>query len=448
MDELEAGRYRLLERIGSGGMAEVWRARDERSGNEVALKRLHAEALADPAARERFAREIDALRAIEHPFAVRVMDAAVDERATRLVMELVPGGSLRDRLARGPMGEAAASRMGADVASVLAAAHEAGVVHRDVTPANILFDDRDRARLVDFGVATVPVEWGRDAVTATTDVVGTLRFIAPEVLEGGQATPAADVWALGAVLWEAVQGRPPFEAGSPAALLEARRGPAPALPGDPVLASLVASMLAREPSDRPAAAVAGAGLQRIAADLESADGEVTAVMPAVAAGAAATTVAVDVPVAWTAPAGPEPVAARTSGATTSRALWAPVAGSRPSRAPAPGPTPRQAATVASRGRLLAGATIVVLAILAVAVVGNPGLTGLPSGDSTSAPPALTSPAASEPPRDDPGQNAKEPPGRANGAGNGNNGNGGGNGNNGNGNNGNGKGPDKGKHADD
>src|SRR5687768_193840 len=109
MDELEAGRYRLLERIGSGGMAEVWRALDVETGSEVALKRLHATTRPDEAAQERFAREIDAIRAVDHPLAVRVLDAGVDTREARLVMELLPGGSLRDRLARDPIGQAEAA---------------------------------------------------------------------------------------------------------------------------------------------------------------------------------------------------------------------------------------------------------------------------------------------------------------------------------------------------
>ena len=188
MDNDIAGRYRLEERIGSGGMAEVWRAIDGRTGATVAVKRLHPGVADDPAARARFRREIEAARAVAHPAAVRVLDAGIDDDAPWLVMEHVAGGSLADRLQAGaelPLAEGAL--IGADVAGALSALHAAGIVHRDVTPSNILLPSDGGARLGDFGIARTWDGSALEDVTLTGDLVGTLRFVAPEVLAGQPA---------------------------------------------------------------------------------------------------------------------------------------------------------------------------------------------------------------------------------------------------------------------
>ncbi len=254
MQETVGGRYRLDERIGSGGMAEVWRATDERTGETVALKRLHPSLAQDPASRARFRREVEAARAVEHSAVVRVRDAGEGPDGAWLVMDHLAGGSLADRLGAGPLPGDAVAVIGADLAGALAAVHAAGLVHRDVKPSNILLGVDGRARLADFGIARGEATGGLDDVTAAGDVVGTLRFLPPEVLAGGAATRASDVWALGAVLYEAVAGRPPFDASSPAALLASQRAtPAQATQDQPLAAELPA-MLDVDPAARPTAA--------------------------------------------------------------------------------------------------------------------------------------------------------------------------------------------------
>jgi eukaryotic-like serine/threonine-protein kinase len=264
MQEVVAGRYRLDEQIGHGGMAEVWRATDLRSGTTVALKRLHPGLAIDRPARTRFRREVAAARAVRHAAAVRILDAGVDGEVPWLVMEHVPGGSLADRLREGALPLAEATAIGADVASALAALHAAGLVHRDVTPSNILLPPGGGARLGDFGIARPWDIPGADDATLTGDLVGTLRFVAPEVLAGEAAAPAGDVWALGAVLYEAVTGRRPFDASSPAALLASQRTPPPLAGIDPALAPLLGRMLDPDPTRRPAATSVASSLARVA----------------------------------------------------------------------------------------------------------------------------------------------------------------------------------------
>ena len=138
-------------------------------------------------------------------------------------MDYLAGGSLSDRLRAGPMPAASVTTIGADIAGALAAVHAAGLVHRDVKPSNILLDEDGGARLGDFGIARGDAIDGLEDVTATGDVVGTLRFLPPEVLAGGPAAASSDVWALGAVMYEALTGRPPFDSSSPAALVASQR---------------------------------------------------------------------------------------------------------------------------------------------------------------------------------------------------------------------------------
>jgi eukaryotic-like serine/threonine-protein kinase len=297
-----AGRYRLEERIGSGGMAEVWRAIDGRTGATVAVKRLHPGVADDPAARARFRREIEAARAVTHPAAVRVLDAGIDDDAPWLVMEHVAGGSLADQLQSGdrlPLADGAL--IGSDVAGALSALHAAGIVHRDVTPSNILLPPDGGARLGDFGIARTWDGSALEDVTLTGDLVGTLRFVAPEVLAGEPVAPAADVWALGAVLYEAVTGRRPFDASSPAALLASQRSVPPMDDVDPALAPLLGRMLDPDPAGRPAATAVASALTRIAGHAAAVAGdgipeEGTVVMatavPSRAAGAAVEPVAI------------------------------------------------------------------------------------------------------------------------------------------------------------
>jgi eukaryotic-like serine/threonine-protein kinase len=251
VDRLIGGRYRMLERHAVGGMATLWRARDERTGELVALKRLHPYLVADPRARERLVREMAALNAVDHPAITRPREVIDDPDDPALVMEFAEGRSLRERLeAEGPIAPEEAVAIAGTVADALAVAHDAGIVHRDIKPANILVEDSGAVHLVDFGIATL----GNDddaALTATGTMVGTVRYAAPERLSGGESTPQSDVWGLGAVLYEMLTGRPAVGADAAAALTSGahdRLLEIASLP--PALAAIVRRAMAPAPADR------------------------------------------------------------------------------------------------------------------------------------------------------------------------------------------------------
>ena len=207
---LVGGRYRLLESHALGGMASVWRAADEQTGDVVAIKRLHPHLVADPGAKERLLREAAAMEVVRHPNVVGIRGVIADDEPA-LVMEFVEGSSLADQLTEGrTFAQAEALAIAAAAADGLAAAHEQGIVHRDVKPSNILVSEDGVVRVFDFGVAV-----GLDDETALTvegGVIGTLRYLAPERLAGEPATPATDVWGLGAVLFELLTGKAAFPA--------------------------------------------------------------------------------------------------------------------------------------------------------------------------------------------------------------------------------------------
>jgi serine/threonine protein kinase len=253
------GRYRLEEPLGAGGSAQVWRATDRRTGDVVAVKRLHPLVFADAAGRERLLREFRALRDLDEPHIVRVRDLELTKDDGALILDYVAGTSLANRLSAGPRPSTSeAVSIALDVAAALAAAHAAGIVHRDVTPGNILLDPDDGARLTDFGIALAGAGTaGEPALTAEGQLVGTLRYLAPEQLRGAAATPASDVHALAAVTYEMLAGRHAYEAATPVALAEAQaRGvePIPSVP--PALDAVVRRALSPNPADRPADAAA------------------------------------------------------------------------------------------------------------------------------------------------------------------------------------------------
>ncbi|MEP6638617.1 MAG: serine/threonine-protein kinase [Chloroflexota bacterium] len=258
MDEerLGGGRYTLLDRHATGGMATVWRARDEWTREIVAIKRLHPYVVADPAARARLEREAEALRAVDHPAIVRPRELIDDPEQPALVMDFVAGRPLSERVADGPLPAEEAVAIAGVVADALSVAHDRGIVHRDIKPANILVDDDGAVHLVDFGIVAL-TDAPPDGLTAESTMVGTLRYAAPERLAGGEVTPRSDVWALGAVLFEMLTGRPAVAATDPAGALAASL----AAPGDldglsPYLASVVAKAMASDPADRYPDAVA------------------------------------------------------------------------------------------------------------------------------------------------------------------------------------------------
>ena len=211
-----ADRYVLGDEIGVGGMARVHVALDERLGRRVAVKLQDARlvATADPAGRERFLREGRTTAGFSHRHAVMVFDAGEDLGDLYIVMEFVDGPSLAQHLARnGPLPIDEAVRISRQVLSALAAAHEAGMVHRDVKPANILIGADGDAKLADFGIAKRFDDLGA-SVTSTGTMIGTPRYMAPEQALGHAATPASDVYSMGVVMFEMLTGRLPFETDS------------------------------------------------------------------------------------------------------------------------------------------------------------------------------------------------------------------------------------------
>ncbi|TKG66307.1 protein kinase domain-containing protein [Prauserella endophytica] len=210
--ELIAGRYRLLSRIGRGGMGVVWHARDERLDREVAVKELLLDtgdsAQAAEQAMRRATREGRVAARLRHPHAIMVHDVVEHAGKPCLIMEFLPSKSLATVLAeRGPLPAGEVARIGEQVASALAAAHAEGIVHRDVKPGNVLLADDGTAKIADFGISRAV---GEATVTGAGLIAGTPAYLSPEVAAGGEASPASDVFSLGATLYAAVEGAPPF----------------------------------------------------------------------------------------------------------------------------------------------------------------------------------------------------------------------------------------------
>src|SRR5689334_13009795 len=278
---LLAGRYRLGAVIGRGGMGTVWLARDELLNRDVAVKEIVWPPQMDPAEREvargRAVREAQLAARLHHPNVVTVYDIVEEDDRPCIVMELVPFRSLREVIAEdGPVSPAQAARIGLSVLAALRAVHEAGVVHRDVKPANILLGPEGRIVLADFGIAKAV---DSPALTSSGVLVGSPSYLAPERARGGIAGPAADLWALGASLFAAVEGRPPFERDGVLASLTAvvadELDPAPhAGPLRPVIEGLH--------DKNPATRLGIRRTERMLLQAESADGEpaVTHALPA------------------------------------------------------------------------------------------------------------------------------------------------------------------------
>src|SRR5438309_2388932 len=220
---LLAKRYRLIERIDEGGAGEVWRARDEKLDRDVAIKLLGPDA--DDAFRARFADEARRAAAVVHPNVVMVFDEGRDGADAFMVMELVPGKTLREIVAeRGPLPAHEVARLIRQVAAALDAAHAAGVIHCDVKPANVIVDREGAAKLTDFGIARAARD--RDE----QELLGTARYIAPERVEGGPVTARTDVYGLGLVAYELLTGRPAFDGSTSEELVRERLvGPPPSL---------------------------------------------------------------------------------------------------------------------------------------------------------------------------------------------------------------------------
>ncbi len=247
-----AARYELRDAIASGAFGVVHEALDRDTGKLVALKVLHRSG--DPSVLARFEREASAARRLDHPGIVRVLDSGTSDGLPFIAFEIVRGTTLGKLVEeKGPLEESAALALAASLARALAHAHERGVLHRDVAPANVIVTERGPV-LADFGLAKDLL--AAQALTRTGDVLGTLRFMAPEVLEGQahRADERADVFGIGAVLHFALTGEPPFAGRSLAELAaEVRRGVAPA--GSPRVAGLLARLVAARPEARPRTAL-------------------------------------------------------------------------------------------------------------------------------------------------------------------------------------------------
>ncbi|HJU51201.1 MAG TPA: serine/threonine-protein kinase [Acidimicrobiia bacterium] len=247
MPQLVDDRYELVDVLASGGMATVWRARDTRLNRLVALKRPHPAPIENKV-HERMAREARAAAGVTHPNLVTMFDTGVDQHGPYLVMELVSGPTLAAPGREISVSEAIG--IGAQLADALAAVHEAGVVHRDVKPANVILSP-DGPRLTDFGIASI--EEGTSELTLPGTVLATPSFGAPEVLEGGAPTPASDVFSLAALIYGLISGRPAFADTN-------RADPPPPL-ADAALDRVLRPALAAEPGQRPSARELAAGLR-------------------------------------------------------------------------------------------------------------------------------------------------------------------------------------------
>ena len=279
------GRYALIRRIASGGMASVWQGHDEVLDRTVAVKVLHDHLAADEGFRERFRREAIAAAKLTHPYVVNLYDTGTDGERVYLVMEFVAGATLKDVMADlGVLPAGQAASIGEKIARALDYAHERGLVHRDVKPANILIGDNGAVKVADFGIAKA--EDSAD-LTKTGMVLGTAAYVAPEQITGADVVDGrADQYALGCMLYEALTGQQAFKADSPVATAAKRLDSDPAplrsiQPGIPAgLEAVVLRSLERHPSDR--FATTGAMAEALAAFAEAETGQTAAL--SVAAG--------------------------------------------------------------------------------------------------------------------------------------------------------------------
>ncbi len=245
------GRYRLVERIGSGGMADVWRANDTDLGRDVAIKVLHENFSRDREFVERFRREASSAAGLQHPNVVAVYDRGTYEDTYYIAMELVEGSSLRDLINQG-LDTGGAVEVARQVLAAAGFAHSKGIVHRDLKPMNVLIDRDGRIRVTDFGIARA----GNSEITQTGSVMGTSQYLSPEQAQGMEVTPATDIYSIGVMLFEMLTGRVPFDGENAVAIAmkqvtEAPRAPSEINPAvSPALDAVVLRALAKDPAAR------------------------------------------------------------------------------------------------------------------------------------------------------------------------------------------------------
>jgi hypothetical protein len=265
-DRVVADRYVLRTALGRGGMGVVWRAHDQVLGRAVAVKEVQLPPLVPAAERRalraRVMREARAVARLNHPGAVTLYDVVQDQGHTFIVMELVEAPTLADLIReQGPLAPGRVAELGGQLAAVLEAAHRAGIVHRDVKPGNVMVAEDGGVKLADFGVAFVQ---GDAHLTATGLVLGSPAYMAPEQASGQPSGPPADLWALGATMYAAVEGVPPFDKGALVPTLAAvvNQEPRPMRRAGP-LAPVIAALLTKDPAARPSAATVRAWLDRL-----------------------------------------------------------------------------------------------------------------------------------------------------------------------------------------
>jgi eukaryotic-like serine/threonine-protein kinase len=264
---LRLGPYEIVSLLGAGGMGEVYKARDTRLDRTVAIKVLPASLSEDRERRERFEREARAVSALNHPNICTLHDIGHQDGVDFLVMEFVDGESLEDRLTKGPLPLVEVLRLGTEIADAISKAHRQGIVHRDLKPANVMLT-RTGAKLLDFGLARVEVPPGSSssvsflptqhqrALTQAGTVLGTFQYMSPEQLEGRDADARTDIFAFGALLYEAVTGHKAFESKSQASLISAiMAGTPPPISSaqpmtPPALERVIQKCLAKDPDDR------------------------------------------------------------------------------------------------------------------------------------------------------------------------------------------------------
>ena len=260
------GAYEIVGPLGAGGMGEVYRARDTRLGREVAIKVLPQQLAATPEIRARFEREARTISSLNHPNICTLHDVGHEGETAYIVMELVEGETLAERIAKGPLPASEVLRIGLQTADALDKAHRAGIVHRDLKPGNIMLA-KSGTKLLDFGLARATGLTSAAAdrthsptmsspLTAEGTILGTFLYMAPEQLEGIEADARSDIWALGCVLYEMITGRRPFQGKSQASLISAimSADPAPIVHvsplSPPALDRLVKACLAKDPEQR------------------------------------------------------------------------------------------------------------------------------------------------------------------------------------------------------
>ncbi|MFT4165539.1 MAG: protein kinase [Microlunatus sp.] len=410
-----ADRYRVVRQLGAGGMGVVWEAHDERLNRSIAIKQLRTQHGVTDAETEvitqRAIREARISARLQHPYAVSVFDVVEHEGKPCIVMELVPSMPLSEVMRElGSLVPQEAARMGAQVASALAAAHALGIVHRDIKPGNILIGDDGAARICDFGISRA---YGDATLTMTGMITGTPAYLAPEAARGEESTYASDVFSLGATLYAAVEGEPPFgnDGNAIAVLYRVAAGELRQPERAGALAPLLLAMLNPDPASRPTMAEAAAQLSALA------DGRASAVPPGSAVSTAPTRVMPTPPAAESTPPPSATVALPQQPGLESPAE--PAAGAPspvpPSSVPPSSVPPANAqradpAPTKRRRGLVAVLIVAVVAVVIAFAVLLPRL-GQPSAEPSSDTPATTasSETSTEPSTDAPSQTPTSTP---------------------------------------